>query len=370
MWKMMPDLIERFGIESVLRAKAKLKEKDECESRSRSATPSCSGQSLPEDSSDLVQNSIQTAITKIKAAMQEAIRRVASGKKLKTVANKIIKSLKKISRKSHVKLESGDSVQLKNKATRDVSDLLVKYFSCVLTSLDPSVVTTSDAKEMIEIVVNGLVKSNRAGSFVRTCSSDSLFETAGTEVNTVNSIPCHSEPIYTFAEESTKCLPLFCESPVKPDFSAESKKGDDAAVIPISVMDDGHVHQITDENKLLFKKGKDTVLESNMCLSKCVLKQGSKRPPLPWSNEGASCSTPEVISGSDAEHEPEKNILDRPAEKDTIREQADSLRKTAGTISHGGSADPALVSVEEVERRWFDIIPEKNPPINCYGFKV
>lgn len=90
---------------------------------------------------------------------------------------------------------------------------------------------------------------------------------------------------------------------MKPDFSAESMKGDDAAVIPISVMDDGHVHQITDENKPLFKKGKDTVLESNMCLSKCVLKQGSKRP---WSNEGASCSTPEVISGADAEHEPEK----------------------------------------------------------------
>ncbi|XP_017332609.1 uncharacterized protein LOC108270427 [Ictalurus punctatus] len=562
--KMMPDLIERFGIESVLRAKAKLKEKDECESRSRSATPSCSGQSLPEDSSDLVQNSIQTAITKIKAAMQEAIRRVASGKKIKTGANKIFKSLKKISRKSHVKLESGDSVQLKNRATWDVSDLLVKHFSRVLKSLDPSVVTTSDAKEMIEIVVSGLVsaaeekdddrvspvyiakngrvrearknarvlanliaepffKSNRAGGFVRTCSSDSLFETAGTEVNTVNSIPSHSETIYTFAEESTECLPSFIGSPVKPDFSAESKKGDDAAVIPISVIDDGHVHQITDQNKPLFKKGKDTVLESNMCLSKCVQKQSSKRPPLPWSNEGASCSsseviscagaeheaeknildrpagrlsplfkgspenpdfsaeskkdddrgiliditgdasapertaenelllkqkkntvrekanvltnlkakvffksnragrfgrtcpsdslhetagtevntinsiphysknntfseskrclpkcvlkprperpplprpkqgascsTPEVISGSGAEHEAEKKILDRPAEKDTVREQADSLRETAGTISHGGSAV------------WFDIILEKNPPINCCDFK-
>ncbi|KAF4084402.1 hypothetical protein AMELA_G00128190 [Ameiurus melas] len=106
--KMMPDLIERFGIESVLRAEAKLKEKDECESRSHCATPSCSGQRLPEDSSDLVHNSIETAITKIKAAMQEAIRRVATGKKLKTAANKIIKSLKKISHKSHVKLESGD----------------------------------------------------------------------------------------------------------------------------------------------------------------------------------------------------------------------------------------------------------------------
>ncbi|KAF4084403.1 hypothetical protein AMELA_G00128200 [Ameiurus melas] len=364
-------------------------------------------------------------------------------------------------------------------------------------------------------------KSNRAGCFSRTCPSDSLFETAGTEVNTVNSIPCHSEPIYTFAEESTK----------KPDFSAESKKGDDAGVIPISVMDDSHVHQITDENKLLFKKEKHTVLESYMCLSKCVLKQGSKRPSVPWRKQGASCSTPgiisgsgakheadknildsptghlsplfkgspekpdfsaepkkddddrgvriditgddsapertdenelllkqkkdtvrekanvltnlkakvffksnragcfgsispsdslfetagtevntvnsiprysknntiseskcvlkprpqhphlswpkqgascstaEVISGSGAEHEAEKKILDRPAEKDNVRRTADSLCETAGTISHGGSTDPAPVSVEEEERRWFDIIPEENPPINCCGFK-
>ncbi|XP_017330973.1 uncharacterized protein LOC108269538 [Ictalurus punctatus] len=143
--KMMPDLIERFGIKSVLRAEAKLKEKDECESRSRSATPSCSGQSLPEDSSDLKCNSVETGITKMKVAVQA----------LKTVADELKKSLKNISPESDVKPETDDSVQLQNKATWDVNDTLVKNLAHILspTSLDPNVVMSSEAKDIIEIVV-------------------------------------------------------------------------------------------------------------------------------------------------------------------------------------------------------------------------
>ncbi|KAF4084387.1 hypothetical protein AMELA_G00128420 [Ameiurus melas] len=102
--KMMPDLIERFGIESVLRAEAKLKEQKQCESRSRAVTPSCSGQSLPEDS-------VETGITKMKVAVQA----------IKTVADELKKSFKNISNESDVKPETDDSVQLQNKPTWDTS---------------------------------------------------------------------------------------------------------------------------------------------------------------------------------------------------------------------------------------------------------
>ncbi|KAF4084395.1 hypothetical protein AMELA_G00128360 [Ameiurus melas] len=149
--KMIPDLIERFGIESVLRAEAKLKDEDECESRSRAVTPSCSGQSLPEDSSDLKYNSVETGITKMTPAMQA----------LKTVADELNNSLKNISPESDVNPETDDSVKLQNKSTRDVSDMLVKIFSHILsqTSLDPNVVTSSEAKDITEILVNGLVNA-------------------------------------------------------------------------------------------------------------------------------------------------------------------------------------------------------------------
>lgn len=75
--------------------------------------------------------------------MQEAIQRVASGQKSKTVADEVNKSLKNISPESDVKPETDDFVQLQNKATQAVRDMLVKNFSHISTQtgLDPNVVT-------------------------------------------------------------------------------------------------------------------------------------------------------------------------------------------------------------------------------------
>ncbi|TSS85090.1 hypothetical protein Baya_12432 [Bagarius yarrelli] len=135
--KILPDLIERFGIEYVLRAETELKKEVEC------AMLGSWGQRVVENFSDVVCNSIKTILTKIKSAMQEAIQSVATGQKSTSPVNIEVNNFE-VSFKN-ILPESDDSAQT-------LREMLIKKFSYFLNLKN---------KEIVESVINGLVNAAR-----------------------------------------------------------------------------------------------------------------------------------------------------------------------------------------------------------------